>query len=194
MFKIATPAAALRARITSIKARGFRASYREDGAIDLASIIIGVVVAAIVGAIIAGSVLIAIPWSQNQQTKGNIGAAGEAEDLWLKFSVSATSNGDYATEAQLQSTAITAANDTGKPLIPAGANNMAIVASAVNAPLDWYIIGGVSATGAGTTKFYTFSDSNKIYDAAAAAAYRSGAFVAAYPLATALPTVTLGTD
>lgn len=65
------------------KARGFRTLrnrfHSPDGAIDLASIMVGVLVIGIVGSVIAASVTAVIPWSQNESAKGNLDAVATAE-------------------------------------------------------------------------------------------------------------------
>ena len=60
--------------------RSFRDALRSpEGAIDLASIMVGVLVIGIIGGIIAATVFSVIPWSQNEAAKGNLDAVKTAE-------------------------------------------------------------------------------------------------------------------
>jgi hypothetical protein len=60
--------------------RRFRAVVSNaQGAIDLASIMTGVLVVGIIGAVIAATVFAVIPWSQDSAAKGDLATAGQVE-------------------------------------------------------------------------------------------------------------------
>lgn len=62
--------------------RSLMAALRgQNGAIDLASIMTGVLVIGIIGAVIAATVFAVVPWSQDAAAKGNLHAAAQAEGV-----------------------------------------------------------------------------------------------------------------
>ena len=63
----------------ALRTRSLRTALRNvDGAIDLASIMIGVIVIGVVGGIIAATVFTVIPWAQNHAAAGNLDAVRTA--------------------------------------------------------------------------------------------------------------------
>jgi alpha-tubulin suppressor-like RCC1 family protein len=66
----------------ALKTRNLRQALRSDtGAIDLASIMVGVIVIGVIAGIIAATVFAVIPWSQNSAAKGNLDAVRTAEGV-----------------------------------------------------------------------------------------------------------------
>lgn len=62
--------------------RGLRSTFRNtDGAIDLASIMVGVLVIGIVAAVIAATVIAVVPWSQDNAAKQDLDAVKTAESV-----------------------------------------------------------------------------------------------------------------
>ena len=74
----------------------------EKGAVDLASIMVGVIVLGIVGGIIAASVFVVIPWSQDQAASNNLGAVSTAESVAYAQSTANTA-GAFESSADLKS-------------------------------------------------------------------------------------------
>ena len=58
--------------------RGMR---KERGAIDLASILVGVLVMGVLGAVIAASVFVVIPWSQDAAAKASLDGVKTAQSV-----------------------------------------------------------------------------------------------------------------
>ena len=150
-----TPATAMRERFASVKARGFRRSLREDGAIDLASIMVGVLVMGILGAVIAAAVFAVIPWSQNEAAKGNLDAVKTAQSVQFTMS-SGNGSAAYATDEILEGTT----NASNKSLLQDNASVDIVIATNGTG----YVAVSKSATGA---KFYITSlDPSKVLTAA----------------------------
>lgn len=84
------------------------------GAIDLASIMVGVIVLGIIGSVIAATVFAVIPWSQDEAAKATLGSVRTAEAAFYVASNS-TSYGDLT---QLQAP-LTFASGSGAPRQPA---------------------------------------------------------------------------
>ncbi|MHA6668556.1 hypothetical protein ACX3O0_06755 [Homoserinimonas sp. A447] len=79
--KLSLRAAAARQKFASAKARGFKATAAETGAIDLASIMVGVLVIGIVGGVIAATVFAVIPWSQDQAAQQALSAVSTSQSV-----------------------------------------------------------------------------------------------------------------
>lgn len=58
----------------------------EDGAIDLASIMVGIIVIGLIGGIIAATVFAIIPWSQDNAAKQQLDSIATAQDAFLGLS------------------------------------------------------------------------------------------------------------
>ena len=79
-------------RALTARNRPLRIAALEDrGAIDLASIMVGVLVIGIIGAVIAATVFAVIPWSQDQAAQQNLDAIKTAESV--QYAKSAADNG-----------------------------------------------------------------------------------------------------
>jgi hypothetical protein len=65
------------------------------GAIDLASIMVGVLVIGIIGGVIAAMVFAVIPWSQDSAAKQTLSAVRDAESVW--YPQSAEENAESTT-------------------------------------------------------------------------------------------------
>lgn len=70
-------------------------AVRDDGAIDLASIMVGVLVMGILGSIIAAAVFMVIPWAQDSAAKSSIDGVNTAESV-TRVQTSSTGSGTYA--------------------------------------------------------------------------------------------------
>jgi surface protein len=137
------------------------------GAIDLASIMVGVLVLGIIAGVIAIAVFAVIPWAQNEAAKGDIESVRVAEAVYK------ASNGVFADEETLyESAAFSAASGGG---LDGGVAAMARAALTEEPPLlergsrvldielvgDGYIVSVVSETG---TTFYGSSGNAKILE------------------------------
>ena len=61
--------------------------YRnEDGAIDLASIMVGIIVIGLIGGVIAATVFAVIPWTQDNAAKQQLGSVMQAENAYMGLS------------------------------------------------------------------------------------------------------------
>ena len=69
----------------------------QNGAIDLASIMVGVLVIGIVGGVIAATVFAVVPWSQDQAAQADLGQVRQAEGIYA-----AAHAGGFADLATLQ--------------------------------------------------------------------------------------------
>lgn len=58
----------------------------EEGAIDLASIMVGVLVIGLIGGVIAATIFAVIPWAQDQAAKQQLDSLVQAENAYLGFS------------------------------------------------------------------------------------------------------------
>ena len=94
----------MKSQIATRRNRQFREALRStSGAIDLASIMVGVLVIGIIGGVIAASVFAVIPWSQDEAAKGSLNAVRDAQAVYF-------TGGDDVTSAAAGSdmTAVTA--------------------------------------------------------------------------------------
>lgn len=148
-----------KARVASIKERGgvLAVLKTEGGAIDLASIMVGVLVIGIIGGVIAATVFAVIPWSQDQAASQALASVSTAESVQYSFS-SGQGTAAYATDTVLEGTS----NAAAKSLLQASPH--IVVAISTNA--SSYIAASKSATG---TQFYTFSNAPSTVLSAAAA-------------------------
>lgn len=88
----------------------------EDGAIDLASIMVGIIVIGIIGGVIAATVFAVIPWAQDNAAKGQLDTVATAESAYLGFT-SETGTAVYGSEADLLAPSTTTApGSQGKAL------------------------------------------------------------------------------
>ncbi|MBC7517563.1 MAG: hypothetical protein H7248_01535 [Microbacteriaceae bacterium] len=105
-----------KARVLALrKTGGMLAVLRsERGALDLASIMVGVLVIGIVGGVIAATVFAVIPWSQDRAAQGALDAVKTAESVQYGQSAGG-GTGVFAVSADLVGTG----NATGKSLLQA---------------------------------------------------------------------------
>ena len=96
---------AAKARVASIKERGgvLAVLRTQGGAIDLASIMVGVLVIGIIGGVIAATVFAVIPWSQDNAAKQALDSVKSAESVQYSFS-SGNGSAAYGTDAFLEGT------------------------------------------------------------------------------------------
>lgn len=108
-----------KARVSAFKARkadlGLVGAIRsEGGAIDLASIMVGVIVIGIIGGVIAAAVFAVIPWSQDKAATQALDAVKTAESVTYAFGA------ESGTSSYLDYAGITTGDGTGagsKPLL-----------------------------------------------------------------------------
>lgn len=79
MSKIRNKIREKRSSCTSMKA----AFYNEEGAIDLASIMVGVIVIGLIGGVIAATVFTVIPWSQDNAAKQQLESIHTAQNAYF---------------------------------------------------------------------------------------------------------------
>jgi type II secretory pathway pseudopilin PulG len=152
MKSLIAKSAHAKARVASIKERGgvLAVLRTEGGAIDLASIMVGVLVIGIVGGVIAATVFAVIPWSQDQAATQALDSVKSAESVQLAFS---TGNG---AGQYLDQTALTSATGTSAPdhkALLQASKTIKIVTDGGH-----YIAASKSATG---TVFYITDDGQK---------------------------------
>ncbi|MCU1584083.1 MAG: hypothetical protein JWM49_639 [Microbacteriaceae bacterium] len=124
--------------------------FRDDeGAIDLASIMVGVLVIGIIAGVIAATVFAVIPWSQDNAAKQALGAVSTAESVQYAQSAGngASVYGDTSGAVNLT----TNANASLKPLLQSSAK----ISIKLTTNATEYIAVSKSDTG---TDFYSFSD------------------------------------
>jgi len=71
----------------------------EDGAIDLASIMVGIIVIGLIGGVIAATVFAVIPWAQDNAAKQQLDSIASAENAYLGLSTDAN-NGVFTTDGR----------------------------------------------------------------------------------------------
>jgi type II secretory pathway pseudopilin PulG len=71
----------------------------ENGAIDLASIMVGIIVIGLIGGVIAATVFAVIPWAQDNAAKQQLDSIVSAENAYLGLSTDST-NGVFATDGR----------------------------------------------------------------------------------------------
>jgi len=62
----------------------------EDGAIDLASIMVGIIVIGLIGGVIAATVFAVIPWAQDNAAKQQLDSVASAESAYIGLSTNDT--------------------------------------------------------------------------------------------------------
>lgn len=68
--------------------KSFKALFQnEDGAVDLGSIMVGVIVTGIIGAVVAATVFAVIPWSQNNAAKSQLDTVDTAENTYRGLAI-----------------------------------------------------------------------------------------------------------
>jgi len=79
----------------------------EDGAIDLASIMVGIIVIGLIGGVIAATVFAVIPWAQDNAAKQQLDSVASAESAYIGLS---TDGGQQQKFASLDDGVTTPAN------------------------------------------------------------------------------------
>ena len=82
MFKIRNKIREKQVSCTSMKA----AFYNEDGAIDLASIMVGIIVIGLIGGVIAATVFAVIPWAQDNAAQQQLDSIHTAQNAYFGLS------------------------------------------------------------------------------------------------------------
>lgn len=98
----------------------------EDGAIDLASIMVGVIVIGLIGGVIAATVFAVIPWAQDMAAKHQLESIHTAENAYFGFSstslnslpVGAKQN-SFAASAELEAASLLSQNKNYCAAVPA---------------------------------------------------------------------------
>jgi len=102
----------------------------EEGAIDLASIMVGIIVIGIIGGVIAATVFAVIPWAQDNAAKGVLDSVATAESAYRGFSAEIGSDvAAFATEEELGGSATSVAPEA-LFTEAAGVDNVRIVVDA----------------------------------------------------------------
>ena len=173
---------AAKARVASIKERGgvLAVLRTQGGAIDLASIMVGVLVIGIIGGVIAATVFAVIPWSQDNAARQVLDSVKTAESVQYSFS-SGSGKAVYGTDAFLEGTT----NAAGKSLLQ---TNTAVKIVISNDGLHFVAI-SASQTG---TKFYSTDDGKAASQTAPTIVVDATATPAAGSYAAALPTTYAG--
>lgn len=70
-------------------------------AVDLASVMVGIIIIGIIGGLIAAAIFAVIPWSQDRQAKANIDAVRTAENAYRGFSAEQGAPGSYGNNTEL---------------------------------------------------------------------------------------------
>ena len=114
IFSLAANQSAFAARKASFAARknelGFVGALKsEGGAIDLASIMVGVIVIGVIATVIAATVFAVIPWAQDKAASQSLDAINQAQNASYGFAAE-DGAGVYNTEAGLVSETLLAEN------------------------------------------------------------------------------------
>ena len=112
----------------------------EEGAIDLASIMVGIIVIGLIGGVIAATVFAVIPWAQDNAAKQQLDSAAAAQSAFVGLSLEASTSpngvvGDlgkaqYGTAANLKTANLFDAATAKVSVSVAGAGDTARYASA----------------------------------------------------------------
>lgn len=99
----------------ALRTRSFRAALRSNtGAIDLASIMVGVIVIGVIAGVIAATVSAVIPWSQNAAAKQGLDAVRTAEGVAYVQDSKFSDFAGLVSATRIQaSTTVNVATDTG---------------------------------------------------------------------------------
>jgi type II secretory pathway pseudopilin PulG len=173
---------AAKARVASIKERGgvLAVLKTEGGAIDLASIMVGVLVIGIIGGVIAATVFAVIPWSQDNAAKQALDSVKSAESVQYSFS-SGDGSAAYGTDAFLEGTA----NAASKSLLQTSTSIKIVVSN----DGQHFVALSASATG---VLFYSTDDGKAPTTTAPTIVVDVTATPAAGSYAAALPTKFVG--
>jgi hypothetical protein len=132
-------------KIAQNKATSFslKAAFtNEDGAIDLASIMVGIIVIGLIGGVIAATVFAVIPWAQDSAAKQQLDSVASAESAYIGLSTTDnTGAGQSQSFASLSGNTITGSD--GSVLFDATPLNSGTTQKLA-----------VNATGTGTSAHY----------------------------------------
>src|SRR5438874_2417074 len=119
----------------------------DDGAIDLASIMVGIIVIGIIGGVIAATVFAVIPWSQDNGAKAQLDSVATAESAYRGFTADNGSSAfsSYDGNADMKS-------PSGSSLLNKNISNLKVVAGTNAAGDACYVATITSASG---NKFYS---------------------------------------
>jgi type II secretory pathway pseudopilin PulG len=95
--------------LANAKAKAARGNVKEAfkneaGAIDLASIMVGIIVIGLIGGVIAATVFAVIPWAQNNAAKQQLDSVVSAQSAFLGLSADKAADADrnkYGSKAEL---------------------------------------------------------------------------------------------
>ena len=78
------------AKAKALKGNVSEAFKNEEGAIDLASIMVGIIVIGLIGGVIAATVFAVIPWAQDNAAKQQLDSVASAESAYVGLSTQGT--------------------------------------------------------------------------------------------------------
>ena len=153
MKSLVNKAADAKARVASIKERGgvLAVLKTEGGAIDLASIMVGVLVIGIVGGVIAATVFAVIPWSQDNAAKQALDSVKTAESVQYSFSAG-NGAGVFGNDVLLNGTTNAAsksllqASTAMKVVVSAGGQHFIGISGSATGAVFYSTDGGKTAT------------------------------------------------
>lgn len=128
----------------------------EEGAIDLASIMVGIIVIGIIGGVIAATVFAIIPWSQDNAAKAQLDSAATAESVHAGF---ASENGAAALYFAYDGTSGSPAKYNDKVVLKADISGLKTQLGKNAGNQNCYVASSKSATG---KTFYLSSESKAI--------------------------------
>jgi len=121
----------------------------EDGAIDLASIMVGIIVIGLIGGVIAATVFAVIPWAQDNAAKQQLDSVASAQSAYIGLSTDANngvvtttdSKGSFGTAAQLKSANLFDAANANVSIATAGSGSTAHYGAITKSPSgNYYVI------------------------------------------------------
>jgi type II secretory pathway pseudopilin PulG len=105
--------------LANAKAKAARGNVKEAfkneaGAIDLASIMVGIIVIGLIGGVIAATVFAVIPWAQDNAAKQQLDSVANAQSAYIGLSADGVAGAgaaaSFGTKAQLDSKGLLAAS------------------------------------------------------------------------------------
>jgi len=100
----------------------------EDGAIDLASIMVGIIVIGLIGGVIAATVFAVIPWAQDNAAKQQLDSVASAQSAYIGLSTEGgtqqTFGGAAVTSTTTGGTTTYALASTGQKTVVSGTNTL----------------------------------------------------------------------
>ena len=92
------------AKVKAAKGNLSEAFKNEDGAIDLASIMVGIIVIGMIGGVIAATVFTVIPWAQDNAAQQQLDSVAAAQAAYIGYSADQSNTAiRFATKAELAS-------------------------------------------------------------------------------------------